>query len=118
MLKATEQAREHVIEYMSAQALEEIVLFDPKVCSEQVHAVRHDTGATVTVEWGVAGSRLRPTIMGIVQSRAAAAATPLRLSFSYCKYCFSSAAACTNRERTAGSSAKLFSKPKSWIIPS
>jgi len=39
-----------------------------------------------------------------------------RRPFSRCF--FSSAAACSNRERTAGSPAKPFSKPKSWIIPS
>ena len=75
-------------------------------------------GATVTVEWGVAGSRPRPTIMVMVHSRTAVVVTALGLPLSYCKYCFSSAAACANRERTAGSSAKPFSKPKSWIIPS
>jgi hypothetical protein len=42
MLKATEQEREHVLEYMSAQALEETVQFAQKVYSEQVHAVLHD----------------------------------------------------------------------------
>src|SRR5215831_18795235 len=42
MLKATEQEREHVLEYMSAQAPEETVQFAQKVYSEQVHAVLHD----------------------------------------------------------------------------
>ena len=39
MLKATEQEREHVLEYMSAQAPEETVQFAQKVYSEQVHKV-------------------------------------------------------------------------------
>ena len=42
MLKATEQEREHVMGYMSAQALDETVQFAQKVYSEQVHTVRHD----------------------------------------------------------------------------
>jgi hypothetical protein len=42
MLKATEQEREHVLEYMASQAMEETVQFAQKVYSEQVHAVLHD----------------------------------------------------------------------------
>ena len=42
MLKATEQEREHILEYMSAQAPEETVQLAQKVYSEQVHAVLHD----------------------------------------------------------------------------
>ena len=45
-------------------------------------------------------------------------ALALCLSRYGCRYFFSSAAACSNRERTAGSSANPFSKPKSWIMPS
>jgi hypothetical protein len=42
MLKATEQEREHVLDYMASQAMEETVQFAQKVYSEQVHAVLHD----------------------------------------------------------------------------
>ncbi len=42
MLKATEQEREHIMGYMSAEAPGEIVQFAQKVYSEQVHAVLHD----------------------------------------------------------------------------
>jgi hypothetical protein len=42
MLKVTEQEREHVMEYMSAEALDETVQFAQKVYSEQVRTVRHD----------------------------------------------------------------------------
>jgi hypothetical protein len=42
MLKTTEQEREHVMGYMSAQALDETVQLAQKVYSEQIHAVQHD----------------------------------------------------------------------------
>jgi len=42
MLKTTEQEREHVMGYMSAQAPDEVVQLAQKVYSEQLYAVLHD----------------------------------------------------------------------------
>jgi hypothetical protein len=42
MLKATTQEREHILECMSDEALDEVVHLAQKVYSEQLHTVTHD----------------------------------------------------------------------------
>jgi hypothetical protein len=42
MLRATEQERKHVLDYMSGQACDETIELAQKVYSEQVNTVRHD----------------------------------------------------------------------------